>query len=91
VDIGLPECDLPSRAAVILECVASSGHNLAAAKVVVVVTTHAVLEGGVLKCTYQAGVDAFWRTDCIAHSANVVGLAQLLAPALKAEQNRPWD
>jgi ribose-phosphate pyrophosphokinase len=94
VSIALPACDLRGQAVVLLDDVASSGLTLetaaalalaAGAASVDVAVTHALLAGDALQRIHQAGVGAFWSTDSLAHPSNVVGLAPLLAGALKEE------
>ena len=83
----------PSRV-VLLDDVASSGHTLATATglalaagaaSVDVAVTHALLAGDALQRIHQAGVGEFWSTDSVAHPSNVVGLAGLLARAIKED------
>ncbi len=92
VDIALPACDLHGQAVVLLDDVASSGQTLATATAralaagaasVDVAVTHALLSGDALQRIHQAGVGEFWSTDSVPHPSNVVGLASLLAQALK--------
>lgn len=92
VDIALPPCDLRGQAVVLLDDVASSGHTLATAAALAlaagaasvdVAVTHALLADDALQRIHQAGVGAFWSTDSVAHESNVVGLAPLLAKALR--------
>lgn len=94
VSIALPACDLRGQAVVLLDDVASSGLTLetaaalalaAGAVSVDVAVTHALLAGDALQRIHQAGVGEFWSTDSLAHPSNVVGLAPLLAGALKEE------
>jgi ribose-phosphate pyrophosphokinase len=94
VSIALPACDLRGQAVVLLDDVASSGLTLetaaalalaAGAASVDVAVTHALLAGDALQRIHQAGVGEFWSTDSVAHPSNVVGLAPLLAGALKEE------
>jgi ribose-phosphate pyrophosphokinase len=94
VSIALPACDLRGQAVVLLDDVASSGLTLetaaalalaAGAASVDVAVTHALLAGDALQRIHQAGVGEFWSTDSLANPSNVVGLAPLLAGALKEE------
>lgn len=94
VSIALPTCDLRGQAVVLLDDVASSGHTLATAAglalaagaaSVDVAVTHALLAGDALQRIHQAGVGEFWSTDSVAHPSNVVGLAGLLARAIKED------
>ena len=94
VSIALPACDLRGQAVVLLDDVASSGHTLATAAglalaagaaSVDVAVTHALLAGDALQRIHQAGVGEFWSTDSVAHPSNVVGLAGLLARAIKED------
>lgn len=50
-----------------------------------VAVTHALLAGDALQRIHQAGVGEFWSTDSVAHPSNVVGLAGLLARAIKED------
>ncbi len=86
--------DLRGQAVVLLDDVASSGHTLATAAALALATgaasvdvavTHALLAGDALQRIHQAGVGEFWSTDSVAHPSNVVGLAGLLAGALKSD------
>lgn len=94
VSIALPACDLRGQAVVLLDDVASSGHTLANAAALAlaagaasvdVAVTHALLAGDALQRIHQAGVGEFWSTDSVAHPSNVVGLAGLLARAIKED------
>ena len=94
VSIALPACDLRGQAVVLLDDVASSGHTLATAAALAlaagaasvdVAVTHALLAGDALQRIHQAGVGEFWSTDSVAHPSNVVGLAGLLARAIKED------
>ena len=93
VSIALPACDLRGQAVVLLDDMASSGHTLATAAALAlaagaasvdVAVTHALLAGDALQRIHQAGVGEFWSTDSVAHPSNVVGLAGLLAGAIKS-------
>ena len=93
VSIALPACDLRGQAVVLLDDVASSGHTLATAAALAlaagaasvdVAVTHALLAGDALQRIHQAGVGEFWSTDSVAHPSNVVGLAGLMAGAIKS-------
>ncbi len=93
VSIALPTCDLRGQAVVLLDDVASSGHTLATAAALAlaagaasvdVAVTHALLAGDALQRIHQAGVGEFWSTDSVAHPSNVVGLAGLMAGAIKS-------
>ncbi len=93
VSIALPACDLRGQAVVLLDDVASSGHTLATAAALAlaagaasvdVAVTHALLAGDALQRIHQSGVGEFWSTDSVAHPSNVVGLAGLLAGAIKS-------
>ena len=94
VSIALPTCDLRGQAVVLLDDVASSGHTLATAAALAlaagaasvdVAVTHALLAGDALQRIHQSGVGEFWSTDSVAHPSNVVGLAGLLARAIKED------
>ncbi|ATE61115.1 ribose-phosphate diphosphokinase [Thauera sinica] len=92
VDIELPPRDVRGRAVVLLDDVASSGRTLARAALLLrragaasvdVAVTHALFAGDALQAILAAGVGRVWSTDCIAHPTNAVGVAPLLAAALR--------
>ncbi len=93
VDIALPEgLAVAGRAVVLLDDVASSGHTLARAAAVLrtagaasvdVAVTHALFADDALELIRAAGVEQVWSTDCIAHPTNAVGVAPMLADALR--------
>jgi len=92
VEISLPDVPVANRAVVILDDIASSGHTLAqaarlllqaGARSVDVAVTHALFSGDALEVVRQAGVGRIWSTDAVPHESNSVGLAPLLAEALR--------
>lgn len=91
VEIVLPELAVAGRAVVLLDDVASSGHTLARAAVLLreagaasvdVAVTHALFAGDALELLRAAGVRHVWSSDCIPHASNAVSVAPLLAGAL---------
>lgn len=92
VEISLPDVPVAGRAVVLLDDIASSGHTLAqaarlllqaGARSVDVAVTHALFSGDALEVVRQAGVSRIWSTDAVPHESNSVGLAPLLAEALR--------
>ena len=91
VVVTLPEIDVASRAVVVLDDIASSGHSLASvtrqliaagAATVDVAVTHALFADGAVNLITEAGVSSIWSTDCIPHPSNVVTMAPLIAATL---------
>lgn len=91
VSIELPALSVEGRAVVLMDDVASSGHTLAEAAVLLlkagaasvdVAVTHALFAEGALELVKKAGVGDIWSTDCIQHSSNAVRMAPALADAL---------
>ena len=93
VQVRLPQgVAWAGRSVVLIDDVCSSGHTLAeaargllaagAARVDVAVT-HALFAPGAQTLLQQAGIGEIWSTDAIAHPSNAIGLAGLLAGALK--------
>ena len=87
----LPALSVQGRAVVLMDDVASSGHTLAEAAVLLlkagaasvdVAVTHALFAEGALALVKSAGVGDIWSTDCIEHSSNAVRMAPALAEAL---------
>lgn len=93
VHVTLPEMAFAGRQVVLIDDVASSGHTLAVAAAqllaagaasVDVAVTHALFADNALQTVQAAGVGAVWSTDCIAHPSNAVGVAPMLAQALRS-------
>lgn len=93
VSIELPPLDARGRNVVLIDDVASSGRTLARATALLlargaatvdVAVTHALFAGDALQFMATAGVREVWSTDCIAHPSNAVGIAPLVAEALRA-------
>ena len=92
VSIELPALSVKGRAVVLMDDVASSGHTLAQAAVLLlkagaasvdVAVTHALFAEGALALVKNAGVGEIWSTDCIEHSSNAVAMAPALGEALR--------
>lgn len=92
VDVVLPDVRFAGEAVVLIDDVASSGQTLvraaellraAGARSVDVAVTHALLDGAALARIRKAGVGAFWSTDTVAHPTNAVGIAAVVARALR--------
>jgi ribose-phosphate pyrophosphokinase len=91
VVVQLPDVSLKGRAVVILDDVASSGRTLAkatqaalaaGASSVDVAVTHALFADDAMAVILESGVRDVWSTDCIAHSSNVVSIANMLVHAV---------
>jgi ribose-phosphate pyrophosphokinase len=91
VVVQLPDVSLKGRAVVILDDVASSGRTLAkatqaalaaGASSVDVAVTHALFADDAMAVILESGVRDVWSTDCIAHSSNVVSIANMLVHAI---------
>lgn len=92
VSIELPPIDFHGRNVVLIDDVASTGRTLAHAAALLlargaasvdVAVTHALFVGDAVQIISEAGVGQVWSTDCIAHPSNAVGIAPLLAEALR--------
>lgn len=92
VEIVLPDVAVAGRSVVLLDDIASSGHTLAqtarrlrqaGARSVDVAVTHALFAGDALQVLRDGGVGQVWSTDTVPHSSNAVGIAPLLAQALR--------
>lgn len=96
VEIELPAwllSEVPGRAVVLMDDVASSGQTLieatrlllaAGARSVDVAVTHALFAGDALQRLQAAGVGQVWSTDCIAHPSNAVSVVGAVVKALGA-------
>lgn len=92
VDIELPALPVAGRAVVLIDDVASSGHTLARAAELLraagaasvdVAVTHALFAPGAEQLVRDAGADAIWSTDCIAHPSNAVSIVPAVVAALR--------
>jgi ribose-phosphate pyrophosphokinase len=92
VRIELPRMELRGRDVVLLDDVASTGGTLmeaarrvlaAGARRVDAAVTHALLEPGAEAALGRAGIGELVSTDTVPHASNRVGVASLLAAALK--------
>ena len=92
VQVALPTMDVRGRAVVLFDDVASTGRTLVAAAQgawaagaasVDVAVTHALFVGDALMHVHAARVRHVWSSDSVPHASNVVGVAPLLAGALR--------
>jgi len=92
VQVALPTMDVRGRAVVLFDDVASTGRTLVAAAQgawaagaasVDVAVTHALFVGDALLHVHAARVRYVWSSDSVPHASNVVGVAPLLAGALR--------
>jgi ribose-phosphate pyrophosphokinase len=92
VQVALPTMDVRGRAVVLFDDVASTGRTLIAAaqgawaggaSSVDVAVTHALFVGDALLHVHAAKVRHVWSSDSVPHPSNVVGVAPLLAAALR--------
>ncbi|UCE88344.1 MAG: ribose-phosphate diphosphokinase [Pseudomonadota bacterium] len=92
VFVTLPDYDYAGREAVLVDDVASTGQTLVSATrglyergaaAVHVLVAHALFVDDALQSLRDAGVGEVWSTDSVAHSSNVIELAQLLADVVK--------
>jgi ribose-phosphate pyrophosphokinase len=92
VTVTLPGTPVAGRAVVLMDDVASTGHTLieaaqavraAGAGSVDAVVTHALFIGDAVERVHAAGVRHVWSSDSVPHASNVVGVAPLLAQALR--------
>ena len=93
VDVALPALDVRGRAVVLIDDVVSTGRTLeVAARALLergaagvdVAVTHALFVGDAAERLQAAGVRHLWSSDSVPHASNCVGIAPLLADALRA-------
>jgi ribose-phosphate pyrophosphokinase len=91
VEVELPDVDLPNRAIVLIDDVASTGHTLVQAAQALrgrgvasidVAVVHALFGGDAMPRLAAAGIGRVWSTDAVPHSSNVVTVAPMLARAI---------
>lgn len=92
VRIQLPDCHYGGRHLVLVDDMISTGHTLMqcaaalrerGAARIDAACTHALFGEDTLRALQQAGIDQVWSTDSIRHSTNRIGLAGLLAGAVR--------
>lgn len=92
VTVTLPPVAVAGRRVVLLDDVVSSGVTIveaaralrrAGAARVDVAITHALFGTATTSAMRAAGVSVIWSTDSVAHATNAIGLAPLLADALR--------
>lgn len=92
VRIQLPDFDYRGRNLVLVDDMISTGHTLMrsasallerGAARVDAACTHALFGADTLRALRQAGIDRVWSTDSIHHPTNRIGLAGLLAGAVR--------
>ena len=92
VEVATPQVDVAGCAVVLVDDVASTGRTLSAAALgalqrgaasVDVAVTHALFVDDALGHLLRDGVRHVWSSDCVSHPSNVVGVAPLLASALR--------
>lgn len=92
VDIELPDIDVRDRAVVLVDDMVSTGNTVAVAArkllaagacSVDLAVTHALFAEGAVDRLREAGIGEVWSTDCIEHPSNAIGVAPLLADALR--------
>jgi ribose-phosphate pyrophosphokinase len=93
VEMTLPDKDYRSKTVIIIDDMASTGRTVAkatrlllaaGAAQVYAVVTHPLFCGDAEQHIMDAGVEAIWSTDSIAHPTSVIGLDKLLSQAVKA-------
>jgi ribose-phosphate pyrophosphokinase len=97
VEVRLPALPRGARRALLVDDVVSSGATLAAAaralrragaRRVEAVVVHAIFSPGAPRRLAAAGIARVVSTDSVAHPSNAIGLAPLLAAALRRLQVR---
>jgi len=92
VEITLPDLDFKGQDVVIIDDMASTGRTMArtvrllleaGATAVYAAVTHPLFCGDAEALIRSAGVTEIWSTDSIAHATSCIGLAPLLADAVK--------
>lgn len=92
VDIELPDIDVRERPVVLVDDLVSTGNTVAVAarkllaagaRSVDLAVTHALFAEGAVDRLREAGVGEVWSTDCIVHPSNAIGVAPVLAGALR--------
>jgi ribose-phosphate pyrophosphokinase len=93
VEVALPDVPVRDRAVVLIDDVASTGRTLEVAAAgllargaasVDVAVTHALFVGDAVERLRATGVRHIWSTDTVPHASNCIGVAPLLAGAVRA-------
>ena len=91
VRVDLPAHQFEGREVILVDDMVSTGHTLAevarqlraaGAGPIRCLVTHALFAEGAERMLHDAGVEAIWSSDSVAHPSNVLPLAELLAGAL---------